>query len=334
MNSQFRNNVEIIYNSIKNNNDVTELKIFEKEYNIINKISNYVKTSNLEELKNFIKKISCNLNEDFKIIPYDILLDAIDNNSSYDFIEYCISLYEDLDYCFNLTLSPIYLLVKNNNFEIANKLLQNYDIDINYINFNGGNILSFLLTEFINEQNLQYLIEKFVDINYNLFSNGIKSLSSFSESRKTELAICDFFNSSNKDDITNETVITCFDYIIYEAIFNSKEQLYKLLDHVIECEYFNIDKINTKSIELIIKNKKDKIINKIIQFKYNFISSNFCNSILKYSIIYNNTPCLDLIVDFLLKKINNEKNITMQENQSFNLLFKSIDNAINYIFIY
>jgi len=334
MNSQFRNNVEIIYNSIKNNNDVTELKIFEKEYNIINKISNYVKTSNLEELKNFIKKTSFNLNEDFKIIPYDILLDAIDNNSSYDFIEYCISLYEDLDYCFNLTLSPIYLLVKNNNFEIANKLLQNYDIDINYINFNGGNILSFLLTEFINEQNLQYLIEKFVDINYNLFSNGIKSLSSFSESRKTELAICDFFNSSNKDDITNETVITCFDYIIYEAIFNSKEQLYKLLDHVIECEYFNIDKINTKSIELIIKNKKDKIINKIIQFKYNFISSNFCNSILKYSIIYNNTPCLDLIVDFLLKKINNEKNITMQENQSFNLLFKSIDNAINYIFIY
>ena len=218
-----------------------------------------------------------------------------------------------MDYYYDSTLTPIYFAVKNNNFEIANVLLKR-GVDINLLNIYQGNILSFLLVDFINKENLKYIIDKNVDINYNLYCNNVDSLLSFSNKKESELNICNYFQSKWTNKNINGINITCFDYLIYEGLINGKIKLLNLLEGIIQYKNFDLNKINEVSIELIIINKKNKIIEDIIRYKKKFISYEFCNTIIKNAILNNNTECLILILkvviyfkEYDIKKLYNGK---------------------------
>jgi len=267
----------------------------------------------LEGLKSFISKYSFDISKDFEIIPYDILLDALDRKSSNEFIEYCIGLYKDLDYFYDATFTPIYLAVKNNNFEIANKLLER-GVDINILNPNKGNILSFLSNKYINEKNLKYLIDNNININYNLYCNNEKSLLSFHHDNNYNynLEFSKFFQSNQTNGLYSNNAnitITYFDYIVYHS-FISKESIYfyesnifNLLKIIIQYKNFDINKIHKNSLELIVRRKENKIIEDIVLYKIDFISYEFCDIIIKYSFIYNNTECLICILDVIREKV-------------------------------
>lgn len=232
------------------------------------------------------------------MIPYNLLLNVIDSNLSPNIINYIIKLFNyNLNHSYDSTILPIYLAVKNNNFTIANTLLD-CGADINHLNDYGGNILSFLLVEFLNKENLNYIIDKGIDINYNLYHNNIKSLLSFSNNSDKEYEISNFFNPTKLND---GVTVTCFDYILYEASKSHKDERLNLLEEIIKCKSFKIEKINKKSIELILKNKFNSIMELLIQYKPTFINCGLFELTLKEACESDDFYFLNFLIEVINK---------------------------------
>jgi len=283
-------------------------------------LSNYIKSNDLENLKKYIEKNSLTVGKLNKgPVNYDILLDAIDNCTSQELIEYCVSLYDNLNYSFNKTHVPLYLAVKKNNFKIADMLIKN-NADINYLNENKGNILSYLLIESINHDNLKYVIDKGVDINYNLYQNNIDSLLTSIDNDKSEKEVSNFFNPYLKKNV----IITCFDYIYCEGCLMKHNAL---LEDIIKFKDFNPDKINEKTLKLISGFKSENNSNSY----YKLLIKSKLNVILERAIENKNIKQIksifqkvdisnimeDTIMDILIEK-------GIQDEEIYDLLYKNI----------
>jgi len=283
----------------------------------------------LEGIKNFINKNTVNVNalhnSEFE---YDLLTHAIDNKSNQDIIDYCISLYDDFNYFVYVTLTPLFVAVKNNNFITADKLIGKGAL-INIKNSWGGNILSFLLADFINMDNLEYIIKKDVDLNYNLFNNSFKSLSSFIDVYSQEDEIRNYYMKNN----TNNVSISCFDYIIYYVCVIRERKYLILLCDIIKSGKFNIDSINRESAKLIVIHSLYDLIFLINNLYPSFFDSQFFSNILEYTVHYEDEFFLRYIIENLdynhINKLYNGKTIMtwlmdcfISDDELFDLLYK------------
>ena len=308
--------------------DEIDFDAIEKEYNEVINLTIFVRKNDIRGLEQYIIENKLNVNTIKMEIPYDLLSDAIDNNSSQEFIEYCMKLYDDFNYEI-ISISPLFLAIKHNNFKIADKLICE-GANINYKDDLSGNIISYLLINSINKENLKYIIDCGVDINSNLFLNfkkkyeiyGIESeIYNFfvtNKGKKSKLKL----NLNLDSECFNDNPISCFDYLIYKA---SKDQkVIKLIFEITKSQKFNIDSINKKSVELIVKCKFYNIIESIIEYNNEFFRSKFFEIVLDYACKYQDS----YILKCLVTNINdNYKNII--NNYGELLLFKIIKSSKN-----
>eukprot|EP00833_Pecoramyces_ruminatium_P016644 jgi/Orpsp1_1/1190676/evm.model.d7180000080485.1 len=134
----FKAIIENNYKSIKISNNFENIKKFEDEYNIVLNILTYVKENDIVNLKNIIEGKSLNF-EHFNLVPYNLLLDAIDRNSNQEVIKYCIEVYKNYNYNFNIknenNETLLMKLLKNEKYKIVQLLLNNVkDINVNIEN--------------------------------------------------------------------------------------------------------------------------------------------------------------------------------------------------------
>ncbi|OUM61618.1 hypothetical protein PIROE2DRAFT_12357 [Piromyces sp. E2] len=196
-----------------------------------NKINECIKNNDFSELKKIIKE---NKKETIELTndktKCDILINSIENNASSKIIKFIIDeWYEKINrylyvkYLYtednaiekNSTknyVSPLYVAIKNNNFEIADYLLK-HGADINDIKKNT------LLT-IINKNNSKYILNKNILINEDIIIDMIKSAKLF--------FVKDYFNCY----IYNDAVIS--NLLIYYK--NSNSVSTKILENIINNE--------------------------------------------------------------------------------------------------
>jgi len=315
INSSFNYNLGNIYSSVLIKNNPDEIKTFENNYNEIITIHNCIKTNDLKSLINYIENNSLTIKDiNDGIIPYDLLLSAIDYNSNSELIEYCISLYNNLNYSYNRKFVPIFHAVSHNNFLIVDKLIKK-GANINYQNDNNEYLLNYLFPSLINQDNLKYIIKNEVNINCNLYNKNSNS--------NLVVKLKTFFNLKSKEEI-----ITCFDYFTYELCINKKVNILPLLELLIKYKNFDVTKINKKSIELITINKFYTVLEWLINYKPIFINNELYIIALKEA-CHNKD---DYILNYLIKNINNEYTKAYGEKLMFEIYKSSkIKNKLNLI---
>ncbi|ORY52150.1 ankyrin [Neocallimastix californiae] len=163
----FKENVKSIYNSLIYNGNINFIHKFEMEYYLTSMVTNFVRKKDLFSFINFINTNSFSIIH-FHLIPYDLLLDAIDNNTSLEFIEFCLKFYSNLNYCYCYLYVPVFLAISHNNLEVANLLIEK-GANINFFN-KDGNLLRISLINNLNVNNIKFLLSKGYDINVNLYS--------------------------------------------------------------------------------------------------------------------------------------------------------------------
>lgn len=144
------------------------------------KIISIIKKNNKNELKNYIEENEISLNQ-FNSKNFDILIVAIENNSSIEIVNYIINegKYSNLNYYivedFLKYKYPFFTALENNNFEIANFLLKN-NADVNFYRRDVVNHLN--SKKLLNSKNLKYLLSHGFNISfltpnslYNLINN-------------------------------------------------------------------------------------------------------------------------------------------------------------------
>ncbi|KAG4107372.1 ankyrin [Neocallimastix lanati (nom. inval.)] len=281
--------------------------------------------------KNYIKKINID-----NPSPYDIKLieNAIENNSNEEFIEYCMELY---GFNFNyskILANPIFLALKNNNLYIAQKLID-CGADINYNDHYQGVLSYLLMTDSLNKKNLQFLIKNKIQLNIELF-DIIEKMPNTSELISS---IKNFFKPNN---IKNDIKIYPFDFLIFQERNNEKinDEKEILLMNILKCETYNINTINYRTMEYIVKRKIYNLLEVLIHNKEEFIESELCIHALKYA----SSICDDIdILTYLIKNIDNEyifdkyglmlafeivKKQNIEDNR-INLMRQLIDKGIN-----
>ncbi|ORX71730.1 ankyrin [Anaeromyces robustus] len=301
------------HSSMLLHNDSKEIKLIEERYNNAINISNFVRANDIKGLNEYINDKSLKEKDLKSLCGYDLLLDAIDNNSDQKFIEYCLELYSDLNYntislstplCHNI--NPLYIAVDHGNFAIADILIEK-GVNINYTDNSGGNIISYLLKRSLNMEKLKYILDKSVLINADLY-NFFKTTS------KEFVFESKFINFYNPDE-NNDTKLSCFDYILYKEVNNHNEENISLLKEIILNKDFDPHSINEKSLELIIKYNLYNLIELLIKCKKDFINSNLSIYILKHAAsIEKNTN----IVKYILENINDDY---LFENYGNELIF-------------
>jgi len=168
---------------IKNNNlnlslDENFLDNLENIDIIRNKIDKFIENDQIFEFKEFIYNNKFSLNY-YNTNENDILIVSIVNNVSIEFIEFIISLnntYDTLNYVNSNDESPLAMALAHNNFEIANFLLKK-GADINY-NFNDDtDIINWLNRhQFLNRNNLSYILEHNILITNSMLIKTIKNI--------------------------------------------------------------------------------------------------------------------------------------------------------------
>jgi len=137
----------------------------------LKKIINFCETDNIEGLKNYVKK------KDLHAYTFsnkkgksDLLVIAILKNYSLEFINIIIDLYKDLNYTYSYNnssflsinypfkkseVSPLFVAIARNEFDIANLLLQNNaDINYEYLKI----FQNLINEELVNIENLKFIL--------------------------------------------------------------------------------------------------------------------------------------------------------------------------------
>jgi len=128
-------------------------------------IKNFIIQDNLEELKSFTIYNDLK-NSQISSDAFDILNCAIENNTKLDIIKFILTQYKNLNYEVNDAEIPLYIAIEHLRFDIANLLLK-HGANINLSTWNGDNILiHFLKNKKLNHNNLKYILEHGVDINF------------------------------------------------------------------------------------------------------------------------------------------------------------------------
>ncbi|KAL6622108.1 ankyrin, partial [Neocallimastix sp. 'constans'] len=143
-------------------------------------IISIIKRNKITELKNYINENKINLNQ-FNSKNFDILIIAIESNSSLEIIEFIIKQgqYKNLNYYiaedFLKYKYPFFTALENNNFEIADFLLKN-KADVNFYRRDVVNHLN--SKKLLNNKNLKYLLSHGFNVTfltpnslYNLINN-------------------------------------------------------------------------------------------------------------------------------------------------------------------
>jgi len=129
------------------------------------KIKKLISNKSLLELKKFFEEYSI-LADDYNNFN-EILIYAIENNTSLEIVEYIIHIRADKNLNFSIVIDdkikiPLFEAVKNNNFDIANILIKN-KADINYETdtIHNKKIFKYLYyNKFLTIRNLNYILSK------------------------------------------------------------------------------------------------------------------------------------------------------------------------------
>ncbi|OUM58996.1 hypothetical protein PIROE2DRAFT_15611 [Piromyces sp. E2] len=181
-----KNGITIKHGSFLEINDINIIKELIKvkaniKYiqSIINNIKNkrehiisVFKKKSLDEFKKYVNNFnSIDELKDLNTRDFDILICAIDNNTSIETIQFIINTfkYTSMNYYIeginvhDNRKSPLFFATSKNEFYIADLLIK-YDANINY---DDGNILRHLyLYRFLNEENLIYILNNGIKKNY------------------------------------------------------------------------------------------------------------------------------------------------------------------------
>jgi len=133
-----------------------------------------------KRIEKFLNKKEITFSQLVSLKDIDILIFSIENNASLSMIKYVIKEYSNLNYTFDFKLmgikSPLFSAIMTNKFGIADILIEN-GADINY-EVNYLNILYYLDSHHrLNKENLKYIINNGFDINNNIDSYLINTLS-------------------------------------------------------------------------------------------------------------------------------------------------------------
>ncbi|ORX45812.1 ankyrin [Piromyces finnis] len=123
-------------------------------------LSDIIKINNINEitaLLSYYKTQTCTLQ--------NILVFLIENKCSIDIIKIVISIMRNVNYEIQENKIPLFIAIKENQFKVANLLLQNH-ADINLLNNHHENILSYLFKlKKINSLQLYYLLKNGINVN-------------------------------------------------------------------------------------------------------------------------------------------------------------------------
>lgn len=157
----------------------------EDQFKSLEDIRNYVlyliTNNNKRKIEKFLKKKKVTLKQLINLKDMDILIFSIENNASPKMIEYIVKEYNDLNYTFDFKLmgmkSPLYSALMNNNFKVADILLKN-EANINYNIDKYVDILLYLdSNHLLNKANLRYLLSH----NFDVVDTGAYLINNFSE---------------------------------------------------------------------------------------------------------------------------------------------------------
>ncbi|ORX77652.1 hypothetical protein BCR32DRAFT_270506 [Anaeromyces robustus] len=154
---------------------LTNLQTIEEKRDII---KNMIVKDNINELDGFLKEHHFLLSY-YNNSSRDILMDAINNNVSYDMIKFILDhcFYETLNYTVQFYNSPLLSVLIKKDFKVADLLLK-YGADINYKVFFNDRIIYYLYYRDFNSKVLKYslshgliLADDVFDLPLNLIEN-------------------------------------------------------------------------------------------------------------------------------------------------------------------
>lgn len=106
------------------------------------------------------------------------LVYAIENNTSYNIVEYLISISNSFNVKTKDNKVPLFIAVEKEKYKIANCLLSQDEITINYINNNDENIFMYLCRKHqLNRRKLLFLLEHNLSLRYFNYNSKSKKTS-------------------------------------------------------------------------------------------------------------------------------------------------------------
>ncbi|ORX80665.1 hypothetical protein BCR32DRAFT_245479 [Anaeromyces robustus] len=298
------NDINIIKNLIKINSSVKKIESIIRDIKVKrNNIIEIIKRNNLNELQNFIQNKRINDLKELNTKDFDILICAIDANVSIDIINYIIIQfhYDTFNYYIDnknvvhdYRRPPLFYALSNNNFEIANLLLEK-GANINYDN--GCILHQLYLNKLINDNNLIYILHNGIK-RKPLIYFIIELMHLPVNNLGIELEDDDQLQSTNilfypKDEILQFLKII-FKYYIFDNFF-----ILNLLN-----AYKNKKIISIQQMNEILETKKNKII--IKDFLY------------KKAVYYNANSFIDIFLENELR----DKSIILSKLKSYEKLGK------------
>jgi len=223
----------------------------------IDKLNHLISENDLYNLKSYVSLNNIQVNT-YNESCYDLLIQSIEKNASESILKYILSFYKNVNFEIINGKIPLFIAIEMNHFNQANLLLK-YNANINYINKNKDNIITYLMNKnLLTKKKLIYILKKNININFKN-RQGVRIVDSLIRKKDFELVNCIFKTLIYQKD----TVLRLINTYKY-GIPMSKKQL---LDFIEE-EKSKIE-ITKPMFIIAIKNTDEAILNLLLEHEIN-----------------------------------------------------------------
>jgi len=260
-------------------------------------IGQLIAENNLYKLKSYFSSNNIQFNKEYHEGCFDLLIQSIEKNASDDIFKYILSFYKIVNFESINSKVPLFIAIEKEHFKQADILIS-YHADINYINKNKDNIITYLLNKkILTKSRLNYVLKNNINVNFKN-RHGVRILETLIRNKNISLLNLIFKTLIFK----NETVLRLINAHKYHLAM-SKRQLFDFIEY----EKSKIEITKPMFINAI-KNTDKFVLNLLLEHEVNNYIFDITNgyNLLIEAVEQNNLP----MVQFLIQKgVNvNEKN--------------------------